>query len=385
MGIATLGIAALVSGRLAAQRTPAHEWHAQYHRIIRADSLGAAEFSWALLSPQGALAVAAPGDSRLWLFTVDGQFIATAGRAGSGPNEFRSLGHHGLTDNGFWVADVPNGRIHFIDWTGSITRSVRLPQQVSFPATLLPWHPHLSLVEGISDDGEWIISASSTIAPDGTTAAGGVGSRMLVRAARNGAVATMLAIVRRGTCFQAVDIGGQPGAARRPFCIEPMFQVAPQGTRVVAGTWRGEDATSGFQVVVVATSGDTLWTWDSKRPWVSYASSVRDSAVQAMVNRMPAGEIQRTLRRQLKADAHAPPFDRLVIGTDNSVWLRRTASGAEATWDILSSDGRPLGTARLPSDMNVQTVSEQTVVGLTTDIDGFVNVEILHSTTCTTC
>ncbi len=44
-----------------------------------------------------------------------------------------------------------------------------------------------------------------------------------------------------------------------------------------------------------------------------------------------------------------------------------------------------LGTARLPRAMNVQTVSGHTVVGLTTDIDGFVNVDILHSTACPTC
>lgn len=373
-----LGAMVGATARLVAQEPAVPEWHVVGHQVISADSIGADGFSWILLSPDGGFTAAAPARGQLWNFAPDGHVIGTIGRSGAGPKEFRGLGSHGLTPNGLWVADPGNRRVTWIDSTGEISKSEPFPRNIDYPASLLRWHLHQPVVEAVGNRHQWIYAAFSAIPPSGKRPDDGSSTRVLFRATSDGTPAEPLAFVKRGTCFQTVKVGGQPGSARRPFCVEPMYRVAPRGDRVAVATWQAGDDGVMFRVVAVGIAGDTLWAWHSTRPWVRFSRSERDSAVAAAAETVPVPEIQQAMRSQLKAAEQAPPFDRLVVGVDGAVWLRCSGTSAVAVWELLNSEGIPMATVRLPRTFRLEAASRSEALGLTTDADGFDNIEIFR-------
>ncbi len=107
------------------------------------------------LGPNGQIFVVATATPRVVVFSGDGEFVRSFGRAGEGPGEFRNpsaLAWDG--SDRLWVAEGMSGRYHVFDSTGTYQKSV--PRPVHYLARLqhpLVWDPAGAIVdEGVSDD-----------------------------------------------------------------------------------------------------------------------------------------------------------------------------------------------------------------------------------------
>ena len=81
-------------------------------------------------SASGHLAVAQPQDGTVLVFAADGRQLATVGRKGGGPGEFRGINQLGWSGDTLWVADYSNNRLTLIGPTGRIAREIALPLRV---------------------------------------------------------------------------------------------------------------------------------------------------------------------------------------------------------------------------------------------------------------
>ena len=108
------------------------------------------------LGPNGQIFVAASATSRVVVFSGDGEFVRSFGRAGEGPGEFRNPSAMAWDGSDrLWVAGGMSGRYHVFDSIGTYQKSV--PRPVHYLARLqhpLVWDPAGTLVdEGAGDDG----------------------------------------------------------------------------------------------------------------------------------------------------------------------------------------------------------------------------------------
>ena len=78
------------------------------------------------LGPNGQIFVAASATSRVVVFSGDGEFVRSFGRAGEGPGEFRNPSAMAWDGSDrLWVAEGMSGRYHVFDSIGTYQKSVR--------------------------------------------------------------------------------------------------------------------------------------------------------------------------------------------------------------------------------------------------------------------
>lgn len=107
------------------------------------------------LGPNGQIFVLEYSTNRVTVFSGEGEFVRTFGRAGEGPGEFRhptAMAWDGA--DRLWVAEGLSGRYHVFDPIGTYLKSV--PRPVRALARLhhpLRWEPAGTFVEEAADDG----------------------------------------------------------------------------------------------------------------------------------------------------------------------------------------------------------------------------------------
>ena len=80
------------------------------------------------LGPNGQIFVLERAAARVLVFSGDGEFVRSFGRAGEGPGEFRSpMAMMWDGTDRLWIADALRGRYHVFDSTGTIRRTVPRP------------------------------------------------------------------------------------------------------------------------------------------------------------------------------------------------------------------------------------------------------------------
>ncbi len=97
---------------------------------------------------------------------------------------------------------------------------------------------------------------------------------------------------------------------------------------------------------------------------------VIDSAATAITMRLtrrPSLQRYRALvSSQIKASLYTPlwrpPVSALLVGSDNSIWLRRPDLGP--CWQILSPGGISLGTARIPDNLRLVAIGKSTLLAV---------------------
>lgn len=301
----------------------------------------------------GRLAISQVQDGTLRIFAPNGAPMATVGRKGSGPGEFRTINRIGWVGDTVWVVDNLNHRLTFIGPTGTVLRSEQLP--TVFTATLslpqisglrspslvaidafgMPYFvgrhlPADSLVESRTSISQW--------------------RDWLVRGNIDGTIVTVLARGPTEDCRRR-----RPGAvAYLPLCPRSVMAFAPVGVRMAHVTMDiPQGAAGGYHLTIIGAGGDTITSRKVPVTLERVPQRVRDSTTDEMPQNSP--QIVELLRGYTVPSWY-PPVTRIVVGANGDVWvgLWLSTGAVVREWHLFDGSGAgPRSVWLLRSDLPI--------------------------------
>lgn len=318
----------------------------------------------ALRQADGTIVVADRGSSTLRWYDARGELVAKVGGPGNGPGEFRSMRWVGNTDGDTIVVWDGFARRLSMFAQGAFIREVR--PEVPAPSGPIDVH-------GILRDGRPVAAAIAMPSAAET----GVG---ILRPAvpiwilsRDGAVERTLgefpdhAIAYRATAT--------PGAISRDVIpLGPTTLIAVGRDRIIIG----DNATFGYQgraddgrlLRIVRLSGT---------PEPVTKEDLKAELDRRLAGAPPVPEIREGIRVHLEGTpvpATKPFYERILVGPAGHVWLEREAANDAlgARWEVISAEGRWLGSVRTPAAFRLTQVGEAFVLGVGVDENGVEDV-----------
>lgn len=371
IGWPVLAMALLASPEVAAQARPL--------QASAAEVIGAAHeftsFGEAALGPRGLLAVTQPRDATVLLFDLarPARPVATLGRRGDGPGEFRTPGHLGWRGDTLWVSDRGRPRIEFFAaprWSVS-SRSVvppalrgpgwrfvapigylrdstllhfpsRFPGQGPFTPTTMPvlLTPPNGLVSDTiailhPQDDLFCVTGDRSGGAAGSCSAQPIVSQDFVRVGRAGEWVLLL-----------LQSGG-PGAAVRP----EVRVVRHDGTPVYRTPLELQPRR------VANHQWDSIVTVWSK----SFAQDVWTTPARA----------REGLSAVLRRPESYPVVDQALLGADGVAWIRASGEGGgKRRWQLIGPTGTPFGWVMLDADLRLLDASATEAIAVRMDRDG---------------
>jgi hypothetical protein len=275
----------------------------------------------------GRLAVVERQERQVLIFDSTGNLLASVGREGSGPGEFRSpTDPHWMADT-LWIPDPSLGRITPIADGGS-------GETVSAPAG----GRHLRMIPGGGiADVPWGPTYHAGM-PDTQPFALAVRQRGLDRADT---------VFRTVLHMRHLEIPSSSGwnIGGQPFDDGELFQICEDGSGVVIVD-RRTDRTS-YTVTRISMDGDTVFD----RQFEYDPLPLTDEQVEAAITRRgataPGGEL--AVRKALFLPPHRTPVRQVLTGSDGTTWLElETADPDSSTWQVLDGEGDPAFRIWLP-------------------------------------
>jgi len=354
-------LAALGAGLGAQSPTPT--WSARLEWRLRDDPSGAwrTDVIPAAVATRGdSLVAALPLDRTLLLIDRDGRIVRTFGRAGAGPGEIERPSAVGLLGDTVWVADAALQRFtrYAPGSRPAVTRSFRditdavAPRTGSAAGRL--W-PHSLLANGR-------ILVLSPLPPDPRSAAGSGRSVALLADTSARRVDTLGVLDERNAWF-LVGRGGADAPStmrfRNPFAHKDLLALDPYGRRTVLVQLQDAASPRAPSYTVSAWGADGRRIFSRRIPFTPRAVTGTDVAEAAngfREIRPPARsggagalDVGPALSSAVGKGSVHPPVTRLLVGADQSIWLRRSTGRADRdTWLVLSAAGDPLAEVHLP-------------------------------------
>lgn len=328
---------------LSAQGETAH----QPSRILARIDGGVNDFSYFTrfaASAQGRVAIAQAQDGVVRTFSADGQPLASAGRKGSGPGEFRAMNNLWWTGDTLWIADYQAARLTALSSGGRLLSTTPIPASLASsserPAIRSP------RLLGRFPDGSFLIRGQSRGAP--------------VPGLANDIVSLEYWIVKTradGTVLREITKLGDDHCQRRApqaevrllLCPQPITEVATDGSAIVSVTMRVSGvSTSSYSLVAISPTGDTLYRRSVPVPVVVVPRALRDSLAKEMAAASPA---IRALTKDYRTPAFYPPVSTLVLASNGDIWvgLRKAPDADLREWQVYDRLGRTRAIAWLPS------------------------------------
>lgn len=304
--------------------------------------------------PDGRVVIANAGTGQLRFHAADGRLLASAGRTGGGPGEFRAMQWMAVgAGDSVLVYDPPQGRISVFDAAGNIARTFRLEGDGD-PLLLAP--------AGLFADGTLLVRGIRSMTAPG---AGTVrDSATYLRFARNGAPLDTLATLPHGM-RRVTQEGDMRVVLDAPLAPGASVAVDGPGVWYASGGAPQVDRLSPRGVLVRSVR------WD--------AGDLRLSAAEAERFRRERTEAADPRRRPAVARAMAdaplpdavPAISGLVAGADGELWVRpHPRPGQDSvTWLVLREDGRIRARVPLPTRTRVLDVARDSVLVVEPDAD----------------
>jgi hypothetical protein len=205
----------------------------------------------------GAVYVAQDGQQEVLVFDLQGRYIRTIGRQGSGPGEFQGLQSIGVLGDTLWTIDVGLRRISVFQADGQLIATTPLEQ--------------LGTTSGVA--GSYFFSMPMALLSDGTVlgfggttgraiAEGWVTAYPLLRMTRSGDVLDTLGWVSIRNADMILRSPKWTMYRSQPFGDNPLVAYAAVTGRtfVIDRRCSGEASTEFLTVTALRTSGDTVWT-----------------------------------------------------------------------------------------------------------------------------
>ncbi len=351
--------------------------------VLRIDGTSArfSEVGGVFASLSGVIAILQRQDNAVRLFGIGGKEIATFGRAGEGPGEFRFISRLGWIADTLWITDMGLRRVTLISPSGAFLRAFRYPtphaepeDSASFPvygaSTSFPW--------AILSDSQFVTFANerpgSPAVPEGVTA-----SALLTGA--SGAIQRRIAYPQPDDAEGYVEFEAKNGPAARhsvPLVQKPQWGISPNG-RYIAVTsallTRSKDLRY-FTVQVLSTSGDTVFSRDLSVAAVNVPPEVRASEM---------GEVSHSQMIRLSAKDPSsvsvaisnripntfPGVTGLLVAEDGRVLLGQYSVANGQPWVVLDRcQGTPIASFIAPRGTFLTSVNQGLVYGVERDSVG---------------
>ncbi|MES2305652.1 MAG: 6-bladed beta-propeller [Gemmatimonadota bacterium] len=309
--------------------------------LVPTDSTGAVRFGNATDATRlssGVLVIPDRTSESLRFISHDGRVLREVGRKGAGPGEFAMIDEIAQCGpDSIFVWDPRQQRASVFDSVGHFVRQFALP---SSPRLL-------------------VCNEAGELATIGSVQGGGMPS--LAAPPRTGVVTTF---TRDGTPRHAFE--RRVIAENRPLAATATIAIA--GGKLYFG--RGDSA------VVTATTMDgvpvaTRALGIAGRPVspAQYAASI-EHLLLALI--LPADrEMPRTILMKIPAPTQLPAFRALLADPTGAVWAVTSSYGdGETVLHGVDSAGVPIGTLRIPRDVDVREIGRDYLLGIVEDAEG---------------
>lgn len=295
--------------------------------------------------------------------------VASLGRRGEGPGEFRAPTVAGIVADTLWIGDVALRRTLFYRPDRTLLRTVPWPAADRASPAGARWLALLPLA--YRRDGTMLVEEvhdAGAPRPQWATPVQWTGSAILLLQ-RDGTMQRIVGWLPDSRCSEDVPVSRGNVIVTIPFCHAVVRDVAPDGERLAFALPGAKPGTA--RIVVLGATGDTIFTREIARPAVPIPAALRDS-VRASAMTIPGGPpLEKALSRIPTSYAAVP---RILVGRDRSVWIEVATAGGPREWWGYDPAGAPLGSVQLGRAVRPVAAERGTLWATETDEDGLQQV-----------
>lgn len=312
----------------------------------------------------GRIAVADAGSGQIRFYDETGRHLRTAGGTGEGPGEFQFMGS-------MWT--LPDDTIVVTDFRGVSTFDAegRFVRITTFP---LAEGQYRGDPAGQSADGRFlVVSGSRGFGPNdaGTVIRDSLRFYWYEADGSFGGLITILPSAERW----GLNAGGRITFPYLPFAARPVWAAADG--RFYVGSGR-EPAFSVWQPDG-RLEGSTRW----QRPAPPVDDGMRDrfrTHLLASARDDNARRREETFLAEAPTSTRLPSHQSILADADGNAWveLYRPAWEVEPEWDIVTQEGRWLGTVRTPARFRPFQIGRDFVLGVSRDDLGVERVHLFE-------
>ena len=333
-------------------QSEAGEWELVEDLRLDANAEDFSVVRWVFVGPQSEIVVHEPQDVRLRLYDSTGTLVATIGRMGEGPGEFRHLGPVLWAADTLIVLDARLSRTTYWLPDGTLVRTE--PMRFFEPN----WDAeggssffHTFGPQAVDDGGAMLgVAYRTSVSTNGTWESS---AQVVLRVGRDGEPGVLAVPPQTDDERWGVTVSGVTNPV--PFAFQPWPEFAPDGSRFLFATTDQSTLDGTISLTMIRASGDTVFARSHAYPGEPIPASALDSAISRIVSESGRDRRARALARE-RAPVVYPPTA-VTLGLDGTIWvtLRRTDRGTPV--HILSDAGDQIGSLLLPPRSRIQQAS----------------------------
>jgi hypothetical protein len=313
-----------------------------------------------VVGPEGSLNVLLRQEDCVKVFSWEGIYTGTIGRSGNGPGEFDRPVGLGFVGDTLWVLDRNVRQVSFF------LHGVFLGRQ-PYP-DMDGWHEEREARVGGVVSGLRQIVATDVVSAGQPLEAGSLSQVILF----DGERATPLANINTnhigGFLFKRSGLEiREVRVFRQPFSDSSIWEISREGDAFFVLDRPVYDGVGDpvYRLTRIDLSGDTVFSIEVPYEPTPIRASVVDSTISHLAT--PPFSTDEA-RDGLFLPHYYPPATRLLDGTDGTIWVeRRTPPGEDHLWDVFSSLGLLIATARVAPEVELRVVGRPEVWGITKD------------------
>ncbi len=289
----------------------------------------------------GRISVGDAGSSEVRLYDPEGKLISKIGRAGGGPEEFRSLGKLvRAAGDSVVVFDAASRRVSVLDRDGRVARTFT-PHAATAGARLA----------GVLDNGSFVFGVPLALPPRAGLSRDTI-AYLLV--SPDGSVADTLGIAPGGQQFQQAN-GNHVARLSLPF--GPTAAAIAGGERIVFG------ATDRYELHEYGPDGSATRILRRKVVPQPFTNAHDRQATEGFPPQIAArlAEVPRP--------AQVPVFASMLMDGQNNLWVKDHPSpqAVSVAWTVFDHRGSMLGQVQLPVNLRITDIGDDYVLGVWPD------------------
>jgi hypothetical protein len=316
-------------------------------------------------SDGAALFVAQPLEHTIRVFdAVSGQPVRQIGRHGEGPGEFRMVEYIGWKADTLYATDFLLKRVSLFAANGEHFRTKVINPAVD-PATGRGSHPL-----GMTAEGNVISRSGLTSA---MVASGQVAATPWALVNWEGRVIRNIGMLDLRETTGIAKAGTNRFYFSQPLSRRSFLAVHPDGQILVSVQQpAGGDPPGAYEVVGMKADGSRLFArayrYTPRAVPREAADSLREVLARDLALAVPADLARSAAREYVAVPTHHPPISWVVVGRDNTIWLRGEDVGSGTVgWLVLDSRGGILARVSAPAKLRILYADESAVWGVVHD------------------
>jgi hypothetical protein len=347
--VAGILVAAIAANRVAAQAKPPT---LKATADLRVDSALANPARNALIipGPSGEMIVSPEAQGAIRWFDASGRALPFKAVVGFAKDpDIRMVSRLAWAGSTLIAVDPGFRQIALLDKTGKVTKSIEMPSMIRPSWSDRHKYPLFSRYEtfAVYPNGEWLVRAAEAktfmSTPDYDSS-----YTYFMRTNENGSIQRSLARVPKNDGLIDRRSGPSRFVYRTPFAARTLWDVSPDGARivVVSQAVRGADSAS-YRVTVIGEKGDTVVSKKYSATLVPVTKKSIDSALARVRGggSFTVEGLRATVAKEIPPVF--PPVENLIAGSDNTIWLELHSTGADRQWLAIDPTGTPIGVANV--------------------------------------